>query len=89
MKGLSVLLTLALLLLAHQLSLHLKRAGALPTAAKAQPRPAGDRAEVQLQARTNTRGFGPRRLPPVLREGRMRAWRRDPYDAWAEATLTF
>jgi hypothetical protein len=55
MKGLSVLLTLALLLLAHRLSVCLRPAGALPTYA-GRPTPHQlDRAQIQTEMKPNFR----------------------------------
>jgi hypothetical protein len=63
MKGLSVLLTLALLILAHQLSIFVKRAASLPTAEQAKSSTAGAQLPLQLLAQTNSRGLTQMPIP--------------------------
>ena len=69
MKGLSVLLTLALLILAHQLPHFLQRNGALPLTAAAHSPPLGTPSEMLLLARTNSRNVAPSLLPTYRAQG--------------------
>lgn len=66
MKGLSVLFTLALLVLAHQLSAYLKRAGQWREPMTPGPRLLAQGPEFYPHTRTNSRGFG---LRPARRSG--------------------
>ncbi len=70
MKGLSVLLTLALLVLAQQLSIYLKRAGSLPPVERATPSVSDAQLSGQLLARTNSRGQAPIQFPNFRAQNR-------------------
>jgi len=88
MKGLSILFTLALLLLAHELCLYMKQLNASRLAAKAQT-PSLARPEVQLEASTNARGWGPRRFPAFRADNRLRTWNRERLEESDNSILAF
>ena len=63
------MLTLALLILAHQLPHFLQRSGTLPLNAAASSPTPGPQPEVPLLARTNSRNVAPSRLPAYRAQG--------------------
>ena len=87
MKGLSILLTLALLVLAHQLSVYLKKSGSPQATSDPEVGPLMQHSDIQLQARTNARGVVPRHIPAFRAEGKFRGYSQDPYPEAPSASI--
>jgi len=79
MKGLSILLTLALLVLAQELATYLRRSGLQHSSSNPDFSSLMQQPDLQLQARTNTRGLVPKRVPAFRAEGKFRGFSREPY----------
>ncbi len=89
MKGLSVLLTFALFVFAHQLSLSLKRLGALEQFSKARSSTVTSLVEARLEADIQSRALGRRRFPTFRMEGRLRNWSLEEIGRSANTVLAF